>query len=129
MYVASSGAPRRVKVTSNDLRVQRAMSSSSTAPPRSTGKRRMTPTAVSAQAEAKVADAGKASTTDPLLLRTARGEVRTRDIVATFNEVLTTCHVSCPVYSVRTHFPRVNNEVLYCRWIIVGCLADGCAGC
>lgn len=38
------------------------------------GKRRTTPTAVSAQPTEKAVDVGK-GTTDPLLLRTARGEV------------------------------------------------------
>lgn len=61
----------RVGVTSHSQRLQNAARASSSTVQ---CKRRMTVTAVSAQPAAKAVDAEKA-TTDPLLLRTARGEV------------------------------------------------------
>lgn len=62
---------RRVDVATNTQRLQQGVSRSSCA---LRGKRRTTPTAVSAQPTEKAVDVGK-GTTDPLLLRTARGEV------------------------------------------------------
>lgn len=59
-----------VGVTTNAQRLQRAARSSCAV----RGKRRTTPTAVSAQPAEKTIDVGK-GTADPLLLRTARGEV------------------------------------------------------
>lgn len=69
--LSSNGS--RVGVTTNARRLERAAAAST--PSSARGKRRITPTAVSAQPTAKAVDAGK-DTTDPLLLRAARGEVR-----------------------------------------------------
>lgn len=68
---AYSCTGRRVDVATNTQRLQQGVSRSSCA---LRGKRRTTPTAVSAQPTEKAVDVGK-GTTDPLLLRTARGEV------------------------------------------------------
>ncbi|CAN0545432.1 unnamed protein product [Ectocarpus sp. 12 AP-2014] len=67
-FTTTSG---RVGVTTTARRLERAAAASTPSPVR--GKRRITPTAVSAQPTEKAVDAGK-DTTDPLLLRAARGE-------------------------------------------------------
>ena len=63
----------RVGLNTNAQRLERAAASTST-PYSARGKRRMTPTAVSAQPAEKAVDADKGNA-DPLLLRAARGEV------------------------------------------------------
>ncbi|CAB1115233.1 unnamed protein product [Ectocarpus sp. CCAP 1310/34] len=67
-FTTTSG---RVGVTTNARRLERAAAASTPSSVR--GKRRITPTAVSAQPTEKAVDAGN-DTTDPLLLRAARGE-------------------------------------------------------
>lgn len=62
---------RRVDVATTTERLRQGVPRSSCA---LRGKRRTTPTAVSAQPTEKAVDVGK-GTTDPLLLRAARGEV------------------------------------------------------
>lgn len=112
----------RTKVTSNDLRLQRTMSSSSPAALRSTGRRRMTPTAISAQPAAKVVDAGTASTTDPLLLRSARGEEVERVPVWMMRQAgrhmkeYRNLIQKYPTFRERSEIPEVSTEISLQPW-------------